>query len=361
MLLLAYGAKITALAYILPATLAIISKTYTPHQSHKKNFHSTAAALCCFVGPIAIGIGVETLIVYSLTDYPLGRVLWAAKSTATDIHRLTTHGTYKSITYDTIIALLLSIKDLLTFDFISRLILFGTLSSCAIIFIHRFRALYPIALFFITDFLLCTYAISSIQPYTLAQFHLQRYYLLQELLGIIILCYFAIYTYKKISQNAYTKSLYTFIAFIMIISISPDGVRDTLYQVKYYFGKPNGILLTKENMKQITKAKNGNVPIAIQIPSACNEDGTLILPNSLSHNGIARAHSYFAFYSSHTPHQKLPMISRYCQKKPPYNLIVFTENIKTFPTSSVRVLLGKKGGVQYTPATLSMDEWALLP
>jgi hypothetical protein len=178
---IAYGSKITVL-YFLPAVAIWL---YLESKKWKMPF--------CYLSVLFVLFWIETVIYYTLSGEPLGRIGLLAHTThmqnAVSGRALSTTIVPGPQGF-TFIHWLFAWKDYLGYRFTMQFAIFCPLLVSIIVLSLRIRKLYLLAIVTISGFVFHTWSVVSVNPFCLPQMRISRYQTQLALLGIVLVVLF---------------------------------------------------------------------------------------------------------------------------------------------------------------------------
>lgn len=341
---LGYGAKVNALIYTVPIGGAILITDLRK----RKPFKNVIRDLLVFSAPLLLLMLLEGLALYWLSGYPFGRILLEMQGSAADAIRMQGYGDPR-FQYDSFPALLLSVRDLLDFHPFYKISLAGGFICCVFVIYSRIASLYLFCAFFVWDFLITTFMVRSISPLIVAQPHVERYYIVVSVLGLLIILsasYALVLQSRDVSRAKKMVFAGCLLVFLPTV-LGKEGYWRITRDFEMFLSRKSGIALTMANYAAVHEATLLHKDIAIEIEDACDTSFSLVSPRSLTLNGEARIFSYWSYYGELERKPDFNNISqkRFCSKTEPGKLLVFPFQVSE--GQDVPILVGYKGGVEY--------------
>lgn len=358
MVFMGYGAKINALIFAVPIA-AYVALVGWDRDRQERPLQAGMRNILAFAAPLFGCMVAEGTLLYLLSGFPYGRILLEMQGAASDAIRMEGYGD-SGFRYPGPLGLLLSARELLTFDTFQKLSILGGLITSLFVLLYRVRTLYLFAACFLFDFVVTTFMVRSLNPLILAQPHYGRYYIVICVLGLLITGFFVYGALSSRIKLSPVKAI-AFAAVLLLCFASVAGREDYWHlrkDLQTFLNRPNGIRLTLQNQQLIQSALRDGKDIAIEIEGACGQDLTLKNANNLSLNGVARTYSFWSYYGSLDRKPDFTKIeqNRMCSRTTQGALWVFPYGIRE--DGDHAVLVGRNGGVRYEWSVLHRQDFA---
>ncbi len=195
---IAYGSKVTAI-YIFPAiilNITLISSDYNIKNAFSKKI---LLDLASFISVFAFGIFIETILLYGVTNwqYPWGRLLYLQSSVG-EFLRNDPRLKFENI-FDIVKSLHISMNGFL---YHAQYVLAISLFTSILIIIFRIRKYLFLAMAVVSIFFFQSFFIKSINPLTLAEIRLMRYYVPVINISLLLMVFLSYELFKFLISHS---------------------------------------------------------------------------------------------------------------------------------------------------------------
>lgn len=266
-LLVAYGAKVTALYYAPPIAFFIMMESNRWRLRGVQGNPLALKSLLVFCLPLFVGIALETVTLYLLTGYPYGRALYGNRfhsaNLATYVERV---GLLESgVGRETFWGWVTSFTDYMSFGLRERVLLIGGVFCSAFVLIRRLKRARLLALCFLAGLSLQTWMVTSVSPYVFAQQRYGRFYSFLFVQAIVLFVVLGVMLCERLrltaTRRGWAVALIPLATFILALM---PHTRFRIWEEVHIPDNPIRVLAA--DVKLIAQARQQRVPVAIEIP-----------------------------------------------------------------------------------------------